>query len=73
MEPCLINIMSTGYPFTAPIIMPLTKYFCKNGYKSTIGPVEITVSASFSDSFGASNDTGASTITMACSALESTR
>lgn len=31
------------YPFTAPIIMPFTKYFWKNGYTIMIGSTTITV------------------------------
>ena len=33
------------YPFTAPSAIPVTKYFCRNGYTIRIGTVEMTVIA----------------------------
>ena len=44
----------TVYPFTAPMVTPLTKYFCKNGYSRMMGPVATTVMASFMGSLGTS-------------------
>ena len=36
------------------MVTPFTKYFCKNGYSRTIGPVATTVMASFIGSLGTS-------------------
>ena len=36
------------------MVTPLTKYFCRKGYSRTIGPVAITVIASFIGSLGTS-------------------
>ena len=44
------------YKRQAPIVTPLTKYFCKNGYSRTIGPVATTVIASFTGSLGTCAD-----------------
>ena len=35
-----------NYSFTPPIVIPTTKYFCKNGYTQTIGKVVTTMVAS---------------------------
>ena len=36
-----------NHPLIAPIIMPLTKYFCKNGYTTSNGTAETTNVAHF--------------------------
>lgn len=36
-------------PLTAPIIIPFTKYFCKNGYIAIIGNMEIIIVAILSE------------------------
>ncbi len=33
------------YPFTLPRAMPVTKYFCRKGYTTRMGTVEMTVMA----------------------------
>ena len=51
------------YPFTDPIIIPFTKYFCKNGYKNTSGPiVTITVAILKLSAGGVSSTTPCVTI-----------
>lgn len=33
------------HPFTEPIIIPFTKYFCRNGYTRMMGATDITMAA----------------------------
>ena len=47
-------IDARGQPFTAPMVTPFTKYFCRKGYSRIMGPVATTVMASFMGSLGTS-------------------
>ena len=39
------SFLSDAYPFTAPMVIPLTKYRCTKGYSSRMGPVATQVMA----------------------------
>ena len=41
------KFMLLNQPLTEPIVTPLTKYFCTNGYRRMIGPVAMQAMASF--------------------------
>lgn len=47
-----IKMCAGDYPLTAPTTIPLTKYFCRNGYRMMIGPMVITEVAILKLSFG---------------------
>ena len=45
MNPAGSSQQRSSHPFTEPTVIPLTKYFWKNGYNTMIGSTPITASA----------------------------
>lgn len=45
MNPAGSSQQRGSHPFTEPTVIPLTKYFWKNGYNTMIGSTPITASA----------------------------
>jgi len=43
--PDIYLFLYTVYSFTPPMVRPVTKYLCKNGYRQTIGSMVTTVAA----------------------------
>ena len=41
--------MPLSYSFTPPIVRPVTKYLCRNGYRQMIGSMVTTVAAARTD------------------------